>query len=390
MRVTGTGVAFRKQLDEYVYRDPAITLTDEFLARCNGLPVIVEHPEKNSLDSKEYQDRVVGGVFIPYISGDDVWAIVKIYDDAAAEMIENNVLSTSPAVVFRDQSVNTTQKLEDGATLLIEGKPSLLDHLAICEVGVWDKGGEPSGINSVTASTGGSTVSEDPKANETAEDIKKADADGGDMLDKILKCVDSINARMDALEAGAKPAFLKKADAEEGEMETVEEAAEPAAAAADKARKDAEDDTRKRIADLEEKMPKQMSDSDYQEMAGAQEKADKVHAAFGDSAPRPLNGESLLAYRKRLANGLRQHSKAWKDVDVFKLDAVVLGVAEPQIYADAMSAARNPVDLPADELREVTTMDVTGRRTTKFVGQPRAWMSNFSANRRRLTGIRNV
>lgn len=162
MRITGTGVAFRKQLGEYVYRDPKITLTDEFLARCNGLPVIVEHPEKNSLDSKEFQDRIVGTTFLPYINADDVWGIVKIYDDATARMIEDNVLSTSPAVVFRDQSVNETQKLENGATLLIEGKPSLLDHLAIVPLGVWDKGGEPSGVDSVGISRSDSAAIEFP------------------------------------------------------------------------------------------------------------------------------------------------------------------------------------------------------------------------------------
>jgi hypothetical protein len=36
--------------------------------------------------------------------------------------------------------------LEDGSVLLIEGKPSLLDHVAICELGVWDKGKDPEGI----------------------------------------------------------------------------------------------------------------------------------------------------------------------------------------------------------------------------------------------------
>jgi hypothetical protein len=29
---------------------------------------------------------------------------------------------------------------------LVEGNPSFVDHLAICEKGVWDKGGDPSGI----------------------------------------------------------------------------------------------------------------------------------------------------------------------------------------------------------------------------------------------------
>jgi len=404
MRITGTGVAFRKQLDEFVYRDPKRYLNDEFLARCNGLPVIVEHPKQSSLDSKEFQDRVVGTILLPYLRDQDVWGVAKIYDDAAAEMLETYVLSTSPAVVFRDQSVNRTKKLPDGSTLLVEGDPSLLDHLAICEVGVWDKGGEPSGVDSVTANGGSTVTEEEMKAAEQEKaDAARKDADAGDMLDKILKCVDSLGARIDVFEKTRKDAMPEpKMNEEPGSTEEVaadkarkdaEEAEKMKAMEAekaDKARKDTEEETRKRIADLEEKMPKELSDSDYKEMAETQAKADKVHAAFGDSAPRPLQGENLLAYRKRLANGLKTHSKAWKDVDVYKLDAHVMGIAEPQIYADAMDAALHPVDLPEGNLREIVSVDTTGRRITSFAGQPKSWMQNFSSNRRRLAGIRNA
>jgi hypothetical protein len=48
--------------------------------------------------------------------------------------------------VFRDTKVNYNIELEDGGNLLVEGKPSFVDHLAICEKGVWDKGGDASGI----------------------------------------------------------------------------------------------------------------------------------------------------------------------------------------------------------------------------------------------------
>lgn len=146
LRITGTGLAYRRALEEHVWRDPSIYLNDEFLARCNGLPVIFEHPKKALLDSKEFADRVVGTIVLPYIVGDEVWGIAKIYDDAAASLMEERQLSTSPAVTWRDLSVNTVVRTEDGSKLLLEGKPSLLDHVAICEQGVWDKEGEPEGV----------------------------------------------------------------------------------------------------------------------------------------------------------------------------------------------------------------------------------------------------
>jgi hypothetical protein len=85
-------------------------------------------------------------MFLPYIKGEDVWGIARVYDIEAISMITDEQLSTSPSVVFRDPKVNYNIELEDGSTLLVEGKPSFVDHLAICEKGVWDKGGDASGI----------------------------------------------------------------------------------------------------------------------------------------------------------------------------------------------------------------------------------------------------
>lgn len=146
IRVTGTGMAYRRGLDEHVWRDPSLYLNDSFLARCAGLPVIFEHPEKRTLDSKEFSKRTVGAIMFAYIRGQDVWCIARIYDDDTATLMENEQLSTSPAVVFRDPGSTSKIKFEDGSTLLVEGKPSLIDHLAICENGVWDKGGPPVGV----------------------------------------------------------------------------------------------------------------------------------------------------------------------------------------------------------------------------------------------------
>jgi hypothetical protein len=154
IRITGTGAAYRHSRKEFVWRDPSIYLNDDFLARCNGLAVIWEHPEKSLLNDKEFSDRVVGSVMLPYLrpdKPDEVWAIAKVYDAEAIDDMTNNVMSTSPAVNFADPTENDRIKLEDGRVMLIEGKPSLLDHIAICPQGVWDKGGDPTGVESVAA-----------------------------------------------------------------------------------------------------------------------------------------------------------------------------------------------------------------------------------------------
>lgn len=153
MRLTGTGVAYRHKLKEYAFRAPEIYLTEEALPRWNGVPVIWEHPPTNALTSKEFAERVIGAVCLPYILGAEVWGITRINDAEAAELMMSEQLSTSPAVVWGDPTANERVQMTKDKAILFEGEPTLIDHLAVCEVGVWDKDGPPIGIQS-EASTG--------------------------------------------------------------------------------------------------------------------------------------------------------------------------------------------------------------------------------------------
>ena len=56
-------------------------MTDEFLERCNGLPVILDHPDGGNLDSKEFSERAVGSIVLPYKdeAAKEIWGIAKIY-----------------------------------------------------------------------------------------------------------------------------------------------------------------------------------------------------------------------------------------------------------------------------------------------------------------------
>lgn len=153
IRITGTGISYRHARKEFVWRDPKIYMNDDFLARCNGLSVIWEHPDKSLLNEKEFENRVIGSIFLPYLRPEleEVWGIAKVYDEKAAQDMRDEQLSTSPAVNFADPSENDRVRLENGKIMLIEGKPSLLDHIAICPRGVWDKGGDPTGVESIEA-----------------------------------------------------------------------------------------------------------------------------------------------------------------------------------------------------------------------------------------------
>ena len=153
MRITGTGASYRVGLKEFVWRDPAIFLSPEFVSRCNGLPVIMVHPERSLLNAEEYVNRSIGSVIYPYAArdgreapdGDEVWGIARLFDDEIVEGLRTGTVSTSPGVQF-SQGDDLARAEVNGEKLLIEGSPSLIDHLAIVAEGVWDKGRGLSGI----------------------------------------------------------------------------------------------------------------------------------------------------------------------------------------------------------------------------------------------------
>ncbi len=424
LRITGTGAAYRVKNNEYTWRDPTLYLNERFLARCNGLPVLWDHPEKPLLDSDEFSKRIVGTIFLPYINDNEVWGIAKVFDKDAITMMGSEVLSTSPGVLlgssltyFRPLA-NDDSTLDDGGTVLIEGTPSLVDHVAICELGVWDKGGAPQGVLSSTAVE--ATMPEEDKdradaARKDAEEKEREDKARKDAeeratrLDACMSRMDKFMAdtvsRLDAMEDQFKKdaeekkvkgepeqpvADKSRKDAEEKEREDKSRKDAEEKEREDKSRKDAEEkeredkarkdaaDTAARLAALERNMPKVLSDEDYNKMAEIQARADSVAQLFGSSAPRPLAGETPFAYRKRQLSAFQKHSTTWKDIDLSKIvDEGHFGVVESQVYADAQAAALNPTDLPANTLRAITRRDGSGRAITEFVGSPEACWAPF-------------
>lgn len=427
IRITGTETAYRPAIEksrgnpgreaEYAYRPPEHYLNEEFLARCNGLPVIAYHPKKSILSADSFRKQIEGTVLLPYIKGAEVWGIAKIYDEETATWMVEEQLSTSPAVVFRNPDVNSKITLESGDTLLIEGKPSLLDHIAICEHGVWDKGGEPTGVR---ADSIDNTPTHQQGTNPMAEEDKDTKTDSTD--DKVLKAIDALcgridrmDARMDSLEKSATKADAdddaddgeeKKADADDGD----EDDTDPKEVVADKKKKAKADDTgeddkdedakadsvprsefdalRSQLAALDARV-KPMSDEDRDALNAAQARADSVYSLFGKRAPRALDGEAALTYRRRLLREMQAHSPEWAKEDLSHIATdSMMGIAERQIFEAAVKAAHNPVDLPHGELREIATTDATGRAIKSFVGKPSAWMSQFQPpNRRFITQI---
>lgn len=400
IRITGTGLAYRSSIGEHVWRDASLYLNEEFMQRCNGLTVIMDHPDGAILDSKEFKERAIGSVMLPYIKGDEVWGIAKIYsDDAIKEILEGDI-STSPSVVFDATAGNTTLTTESGEPLLIEGRAFLLDHIAIVtkergSKGVWDKGGPAMGVE----------LNNSEVSDMTDHTSAKADA-AGDKLDAILSAISGLVARVDAVEKNmpAEPLYTasdKKKDEdfkmdaavkkdEDVKMDEQSKAAQvPSADSEGKLEGPAGvmkfDEDAKMDAEEDEEEKAKKADAEASEYADAQAKADSVYGAFGKAASRPLQGESLLGYRKRLLKGLKGYSDSYKGIDLSEIkNAALLALAEKQIFSDALAAAKSPT-VYGDQLVEHRTVDRAGRTVSTFSGSMSAWLDDF-----KLTPMRAI
>lgn len=349
IRITATGLSYRTARKEYVWRDSSLYLTQEFLDRCNGLVVTWLHPPTDTLTSKEFETRAIGSVLLPYIKGEEVWGIAKIYDDESALEMTEKQLSTSPTVVLRDVG-NTVLSTESGIPLLIEGEPKLLDAIAVVPNGVWDKGGAATGVLNETLGNkrADSMTEEETKAadakrradDDMAADAKRRADAAAEAPDRMLAAMNDAMARMDAFtkrmdaeesrradaerkdraEADAARCaddddddkFKKRMDAEEGEdREGLKKAGETEETAADKAKKRRADKEtwradRRGRADAQRRADAVKGDEDAKRRADAEEAARKADAARADAddaaAKKRADSIDMEAIRKALAN----------------------------------------------------------------------------------------
>ncbi|KPR52107.1 MULTISPECIES: NUDIX hydrolase [Citrobacter freundii complex] len=403
IRVTGTGVTWRSADQQMTFRNPDDYLTPEFLQRVAGLPLIWLHPEKNTLDSDEFAKRVIGTLTNSWVADNgEVWAIARVYDAEAAEIMATRQLSTSPTVKFVEVPKSI---IVDGQPLLVEPSPELLDHVAICEQGVWDKLLAPTGVKSDSIPNEAEIMDEEKfvelfnkcmdarmaKADAEAADLKaKADAEEAakkEKADAEAKEAEEAKAKAD------EEAKAAKAKADEGELKKLEHEAKGEDDRLERERKErdrekADSQLRQEIAELRSRIPTELSDEERNEVADAQVKADSVFSCFGKRAPVPLSGEKPLSYRRRLMIQLQEHSPDFKSVDLSSIaDSALLNVAEKQIYADAQKSAS--LSVGPGMLREIKRADATGRQISTFEGDPAATWAPFQSGKRQVTSFNN-
>ena len=243
-------------------------------------------------------------------------------------------------------------------------------------------------------------LDDDDDDDDKKDDAKKADAKKSD--DGELEIKHKGKEKDDSKKADAKKADAKKAsdafppkkrdddDDDKRDDDDDDDKKDDAAAKADSiALRRMIEDQATTIQRLEALM-KPKTDEEHAAFADAQARADAVYQGFGQRAPRPLEGEELLSYRKRLARQLKAHSPNWKNTKFGKLDDETFSTIETQVYADATTAASNPVDLNPGELRMVTKIDpTTGLRTNVFYGNE-SFVKQMGRPGRRVASFRTL
>jgi len=401
LRITGTGLAYRAGLKEHVWRDPKLYLNEEFLRRCYGLPVIANHPDDAVLTEEDFKSRIVGSVMLPYIRGDEVWAVCRVYLQSIVEEITEGDVSTSPSVVFNSTSGNV--EVQEGDTnFLIEGVPFLVDHIALVtkahgSLGVWDKDRIPAGVEVTNT---GEIEMEKEELQALLQGVVN------DALSGINQKIDGVVTRMDSLEQRDKA----RADAEEQakkeaeEKAKADEAAEEQRKADEAAAKEAEEKAKADEAAAKDAEEKAKADSEAEEqrkadeeaekerndsaLAEAQAKADSAFSACGKNAPAPFSGENALDYRKRALIAMQKHSPAHKDVNIRAIaDSATLAVLEDAIFSAARQSIEKEMMSTQGQLHKRIRNDEAGRRITEYQGDPNVWLSAFKIPGRRLAKI---
>lgn len=243
-------------------------------------------------------------------------------------------------------------------------------------------------------------MTEEVKPEEKIEETRKDD-DMPTWADSIVKRFDALDARMDSIEKGRADSESKakaekeevKADSEtesKAKLEAEEHKAEKEVKAdsekegkeaeerEDRARKDAQNmkvnrELQSKITEIQSRIDRVYTEPSFEDLnaiAEARARADSVYQGLtGHPASQPLPGELPIAYRKRLADGLRKFSSKFKDTGVDRLDGAVFEHVESQIYSDAQEAMRSPEAVPKGQIRSITRND-GGHTITEYMGNP--------------------
>jgi hypothetical protein len=144
----------------------------------------------------------------------------------------------------------------------------------------------------------------------------------------------------------------------------------------------------RRIEALERNRARPLSDADLDQIAELQHSWAEVSQAHGERAARPMDGEPVHQYDRRMARRFQKHSTRWSNENLRDLPVSVQRMAAAEIRADAITAAyRGDAVAKLQGLREIKKQDATGRTISEFVGSVEATLAPFKIPALRVKAI---
>jgi hypothetical protein len=125
------------------------------------------------------------------------------------------------------------------------------------------------------------------------------------------------------------------------------------------------------------------------QFAAFQARVDSVASLFGQSAGRPIHGETLGAFKRRSVRPWQSLSPTFKDVDLRvlqKADGIAFNAAINDILTHADAEGRRPSRVPLGYLAERTETK-GGHVYSRFYGHPISWMAPFMIPGKRVRRI---
>ena len=179
-------IDYKDSIETYeIDRRPEEFSTPEALENYNGLPIVKGHPQtKEGASMLNYfnleKNPIIGTIVKPYIKGDGVWGVAKIFD---VKMIDefSKYESTSPAIISYNQKTKNNGIIEI---------PEHFNHLAFVEDGHWDqKGQDGYDASDLHLNIGESEMAEEAKQDESTtekvKDLEQAESKEAEVFEQL-------------------------------------------------------------------------------------------------------------------------------------------------------------------------------------------------------------
>jgi hypothetical protein len=212
-------------------------------------------------------------------------------------------------------------------------------------------------------------------AEDDNDDKDKRDDNDAPSLKAVMDAIGALNKRLDSMEADG-----KDDDAGTEDIPTNRLAADEAKARNDSYRR------RMSVERGDEAICDWRSEDQF---AAFQARVDSVASLFGQSAGRPIHGETLGAFKRRSVRPWQSLSPTFRDVDLRvlqKADGIAFNAAINDILKYADAEGRRPTRVPLGVLIERSETK-RGHIHTKFYGSPKSWMAPFMVPGKRVRRI---